>query len=102
MLEVAGGTGRFMTFFRDNYPKVDATLVDLSPFYLEEAKKNDEYFRQFFEKNDHRGGSFELEPLKLVQANAEKLVDFKDNSFDILACIHLFHELPPEARRNAA
>ena len=37
VLEVAGGTGRFMTFFRDNYPEIDATLLDLSPFYLEEA-----------------------------------------------------------------
>lgn len=35
VLEAAGGTGRFMTFFRDNYPETDVTLLDLSPFYLE-------------------------------------------------------------------
>ena len=38
VLEVGGGTGRFMTFFRDNYPEIDATLLDLSPFYLEQAR----------------------------------------------------------------
>lgn len=35
VLEVGGGTGRYMTFFRDNYPKMDTTLLDLSPFFLE-------------------------------------------------------------------
>ena len=34
VLEVGGGTGRFMTFFRDNYPQMDATLLDLNPFFL--------------------------------------------------------------------
>ena len=38
-LEVAGGTGRFMTFFRDNYPEMDVSLLELSPFYLEAAGK---------------------------------------------------------------
>jgi len=35
VLEVGGGSGRFMTFMRDNYPKMNATLLDLSPFFLE-------------------------------------------------------------------
>jgi ubiquinone/menaquinone biosynthesis C-methylase UbiE len=48
VLEVAGGTGRLMTFFRDNYPKMDATLLELSPFYLEQARMNDEQFRKYF------------------------------------------------------
>lgn len=102
VLEIAGGTGRFMTFFRDNYPEIDATLLDLSPFYLEEAKKNDAYFRKFFKQRDDRGDDMEISPLKLVQGNAEKLDAFEDNQFDILTCIYLFHELPPEARRAAA
>jgi len=101
VLEVAGGTGRFMTFFRDNYPEIDATLLDLSPFYLEEAGKNDKYFRRFFKQRDSRGKDMEPEPLKLVQGNAEKL-DFEDKTFDILNCIYLFHKLPPDARRAAA
>ena len=72
-LEVAGGTGRYMTFFRDNYPQIDATLLDLSPFYLEEARKNDDYFRKFFKSNDDRAKTIEPSPLKLVQGNAENL-----------------------------
>ena len=48
VLEVGGGTGRLMTFFRDNHPEMECSLLDLSPFYLEKAKQNDEYFREFF------------------------------------------------------
>ena len=35
LLEVACGTGRFMTFLRDNYPGMDMTASDISPFYLQ-------------------------------------------------------------------
>lgn len=81
VLEVAGGTGRFMTFFRDNYPEMDATLLDLSPFYLEEARKNDDYYRSFFKSNDDRRDDYdsdwEISPLKLVQGNAENLEEFE-------------------------
>lgn len=35
LLEVASGTGRFLTFIRDNYPAMDLTALDISPFYLE-------------------------------------------------------------------
>ena len=50
VLEVGAGTGRFMTFFRDNYPHMDATALDLNPFFLLEAEKNDAYFRNFFNR----------------------------------------------------
>ena len=40
LLELACGTGRFLTFVRDNYPKMDVTGLDLSPFYLAEARDN--------------------------------------------------------------
>jgi len=39
-LEIAAGTGRFSTFVKDNYPGLQLTVSDLSPFYLEEARKN--------------------------------------------------------------
>lgn len=35
LLEVACGTGRFMTFVRDNYPGMNLTASELSPFYLQ-------------------------------------------------------------------
>jgi hypothetical protein len=44
LLELACGTGRFMTFVRDNYPAMEVTGLDLSPFYLQEARKNNEYW----------------------------------------------------------
>ena len=45
-LELACGTGRFLTFVRDNYPKMDVTGLDLSPFYLAEARKNGAYWEK--------------------------------------------------------
>jgi ubiquinone/menaquinone biosynthesis C-methylase UbiE len=101
VLEVAGGTGRVMTFFRDNYPEMDATLLELSPYYLEEAKKNDEKFRKFFDKTDDRSKDVNMSPLKLVLGKAESM-PFEEESFDILNCVYLFHELPPEIRRQCA
>ena len=47
LLELACGTGRFLTFVRDNYPEMDVTGLDLSPFYLAEARKNNEYWERF-------------------------------------------------------
>ena len=98
LLEIGGGTGRLMTFFRDNYPEMDCSLLDLSPFYLDKAKKNDEYFREFFMKNDPRAKNegFDLKPLKLYQGRAEKMEVFEENTFDIVNCVYLFNELPPD------
>jgi ubiquinone/menaquinone biosynthesis C-methylase UbiE len=39
-LEVAAGTGRFATYVKDNYPSLNLTVSDLSPFYLAEARNN--------------------------------------------------------------
>jgi len=102
ILEVACGTGRFATFTRDNFPKADMTLTDLSPFYLEKARQHDQYWM------DYRGEEalkenlihMDIKPAKFVQANAESL-PFPDNSFDAVTCVYLFHELPENARLNA-
>lgn len=73
VIDVGAGTGRFMTFLRDNYPEMHATALDLNPFFLEEAGKNDRYFRKFFARQDSRGKNDKIEPsdLKLVQGQAE-------------------------------
>jgi SAM-dependent methyltransferase len=42
-----------------------------------------------------------MKPLNLVQGRAEKMM-FEDESFDILNCVYLFHELPAEVRRECA
>jgi ubiquinone/menaquinone biosynthesis C-methylase UbiE len=106
VLEVACGTGRFMTFVRDNLPlDAEYTAVDLSPFYLEKARDNDDYWRKWRlqqEKSRGAGTSInEIAPANLVQAQAEQL-PFENESFDAVVCVYLFHELPREIRARAA
>lgn len=116
ILEVGCGTGRFATFVRDNFPEADMTLVDLSSFYLDKARENDEYWRKYRGRKSMQekrrvkrralgrassNDSVAPREVKLVQANAESL-PFPPNSFDAVTCVYLFHELPATARANAA
>lgn len=85
LLDVATGTGRFLTFVKDTWPKLDVTALDLSAAYLDHARK-------------------ELKPwhdVKFVEANAET-VPLLNASQDIVTCIYLFHELPPDVRTVVA
>ncbi|MBU1211304.1 MAG: class I SAM-dependent methyltransferase [Alphaproteobacteria bacterium] len=82
LIDVACGTGRFLSDVRRAFPAMRLTGCDLSQAYLEEARR-------------HMG---RLRPARLVFANAEAL-PFEDASQDIVTCIFLFHELPPEVRR---
>lgn len=80
-LDIATGTGRFISFALDNFPQLDLTVLDLSPFYLAEAKK---ILRQYPQ-------------VVYAEASAESL-PFPDASFDSLSCVYLFHELPSDVR----
>ena len=84
-LDVACGTGRFLRQMRLAWPAIGLTGLDLSPAYLREAER-------------HMG---ELRPALLVACNAED-IPLPDASQDIVTCIYLFHELPPEVRRRVA
>ena len=88
LLDVATGTGRFLTFVRDNNPELECTAQDLSPFYLAKTRDNHKAF-------DKNGGK-----LTLLEANAEDMSTLEDGSFDAVTCVYLFHELPPEAQKN--
>jgi ubiquinone/menaquinone biosynthesis C-methylase UbiE len=106
ILEVACGTGRFMTFIRDNLPlNAECTAVDLSPYYLDAARDNDAYWRKYRREEESRKGNSmskdDIQPLRLVQAQAEDL-PFEDESFDIVVCVYLYHELPQEIRSKAS
>jgi ubiquinone/menaquinone biosynthesis C-methylase UbiE len=105
VLEVACGTGRFMTFVRDNLPlDTEYTASDLSPFYLEKASDNDSYWRKTREDDENKASTSSttaIAPATLVQAQAESL-PFEDGSFDAVVCVYLFHELPREIRARAA
>lgn len=93
IVEVAAGTGRFATFTRDNWPQADYVISDLSPFYLQKARENMNYWEKTQGKKYSNLGS-----VRYVHAPGEKL-PLKSASADILYAVYVFHELPPEARR---
>ncbi|KAK3274021.1 hypothetical protein CYMTET_17775, partial [Cymbomonas tetramitiformis] len=86
LLDIACGTGRFLSFVKDNYPDMPTIALDLSPFYLQEARRvNQKYIEN---------GS-----LQFLEANAEEM-PLEDESFDAITCVYMFHELPEAARAN--
>lgn len=88
LLDVASGTGRFLTFVRDNFPELQCTALELSPHYLEAVRKSNERF-------DAVPGAG---PLRLVEANCEKM-PFADAEFDAVTNVYLFHEMPRRGTR---
>lgn len=86
LVDVAAGTGRFLTAVKDNWPRLDVTAVDLSRPYLAEARRR-------------------LAPWartsRVVQAAAERL-PLADAGTDLVTCIYLFHELPRPVRAEVA
>lgn len=83
LIDLACGTGRFLREVKNNYPRLDVTALDLSPYYLDEARKA---------LAPWSGTSF-------IEAPAER-VPAPDASFDVATSIYLFHELPPKERRR--
>jgi ubiquinone/menaquinone biosynthesis C-methylase UbiE len=106
ILEIGCGTGRFLTFARDNLPlDTEFTAVDLSPFYIEKTRENDRQWmsirqRSVFNNNDNESVDT-IKPVRVVQANAEKL-PFDDEEFDVVICMYMFHEIPRYARSNVS
>ena len=82
LLDVGCGTGRFLREVKANYPRLEATGLDLSPYYLAVAQR------------DLRSWS----RVQLVLGAAE-VIPFADSQFDAVTCVYLFHELPPGVRR---
>lgn len=76
--DVACGSGGFLKDLARAFPRAKVFGVDLSLAYLEEARA--------------RAGV-----ATVIQAQAEHL-PFADGSLDAVACIYLFHELPPRVR----
>jgi ubiquinone/menaquinone biosynthesis C-methylase UbiE len=83
LLDVACGTGRFLRQVRLAYPAMRLKGLDLSRPYLDEAAR---------QLKGLRGAV-------LIQAPAEKM-PLPDKSADIVTSIFLYHELPPEVRRQ--
>jgi ubiquinone/menaquinone biosynthesis C-methylase UbiE len=85
LLDVGCGTGRFLTFVKDNYPRLQVTALDPSPAYLDKARD---------ELRPWRGVAF-------VEALAEAS-GLPDESHDVATCVFLFHELPRKVRAQVA
>jgi ubiquinone/menaquinone biosynthesis C-methylase UbiE len=83
LIDIACGTGRFLREVKGNFPLLEVTALDLSPFYLDEA----------------RAALADWSGTRFVQAAAETVPE-PDASYDIATAIYLFHELPPKARRT--
>jgi ubiquinone/menaquinone biosynthesis C-methylase UbiE len=82
-VDLACGTGRLLSFVRDNFAEMSAVAIDLSPDYLNEAKAR-------------------LAPwsgVEFLQGKAED-IPLADNSVDMLVNVYLFHELPPKVRQQ--
>jgi ubiquinone/menaquinone biosynthesis C-methylase UbiE len=85
LIDLACGTGRFLREVKHNYPRLAVTALDLSPFYLDEAKKA---------LKPWTDASFIAAPAEKVPAPAA--------GFDVATSIFLFHELPGRQRKAVA
>jgi len=85
LLDVACGTGRFLRFVKDAYPRLKVTGLDLSAAYAVEAERHLK----------------RCSGTTVITANAEE-IPLPDASQDIVTCIYLYHELPPKVRRVVA
>lgn len=81
VLDLAGGNGRFLAQLLRAFPRLRASLLDLSPAYTAVA-------RQTLEK---------WPKTEVIEAAAEAM-PLPDASQDIVVSIYLFHELPPKVR----
>jgi ubiquinone/menaquinone biosynthesis C-methylase UbiE len=82
LLDVGCGTGRFLDFVKQTWPRLPVIGLDMSEPYIEEARH---HLRRWSWTN-------------LVVANGEKM-PLPDASQDAIASIFMFHELPPKVRR---
>jgi ubiquinone/menaquinone biosynthesis C-methylase UbiE len=85
LIDIACGTGRFLREVKRNWPWLSATGLDLSPYYLDQA-------RALLEG---------CSSISFIEAPAEAVPE-PDASYDIATATFLFHELPPNARRAVA
>jgi ubiquinone/menaquinone biosynthesis C-methylase UbiE len=85
VLDVACGTARTLKMVRDVLPNVSLFGIDLSPAYLRKANQ----------QLSETPGTLP----QLVQGQAEDM-PYRDDFFDALVCVFLFHELPGPVRQQ--
>ncbi len=82
LLDVGCGTGRFLDFVKQAWPRLPALGLDLSEAYVKEAKRH-------LQRWSRTG---------LIVGKAES-IPLPDESQDAITSIFMFHELPPKVRR---
>merc|ERR1719327_1558619 len=75
------------TLVKDNFPDATVTCLDMSPFYLQEARDNFEHWCEL--RGDTQGSAPGAE---FLQAPAED-IPAEDGSYDAITCVYLFHEI---------
>ena len=83
LIDVGCGTGRFLDFVKQVWPRLPVLGLDLSDAYIRHA----------------RGHLKRWSNVDLVIANAEA-IPTKDNSCDAVTSVFMLHELPTQVRRT--
>jgi len=83
LLDVGCGTGRFLDFIKQAWPRLQITGLDMSDAYIRHARRHLRRSRTSF-----------------IVGKAEE-IPLSDNSQDAVTSTFLFHELPPKVRRIA-
>jgi ubiquinone/menaquinone biosynthesis C-methylase UbiE len=82
LLDIGCGTGRFLDFLKQTWPRLPALGVDMSEPYVRYARR---HLKRWSRMN-------------FIVGSAESLA-VPDRSQDAVTSIFLFHELPPKVRR---
>jgi ubiquinone/menaquinone biosynthesis C-methylase UbiE len=83
LLDIGCGTGRFLDFVKQAWPRLPALGLDMSEAYVREAKR---HLRRWAR-------------IDVIVANGET-IPVADDSQDAVTSIFLLHELPPKVRRG--
>jgi ubiquinone/menaquinone biosynthesis C-methylase UbiE len=84
LIDIGCGTGRFLDFVKQAWPRLLATGLEMSEAYGRESKRH-------LRRRSRIG---------FVVGDATR-IPVPDNSHDAVTSIFMFHELPPKVRRDA-
>jgi ubiquinone/menaquinone biosynthesis C-methylase UbiE len=83
LIDIGCGTGRFLDFVKQAWPRLPVTGLDMSEAYVRESKR---HIRRWSR-------------ISLIVGDAAR-IPVPDDSQDAVTCIFMFHELPPKVRQD--
>ena len=84
LLDIGCGTGRFLDFVKQAWPRLQVVGIDMSDAYVRHAKQH-----------------LRRRPRTSFFIGKAEAIPLADASQDAVTSIFLFHELPPKVRRSA-